>query len=211
MSLFSGQDVVCVRGERMVFSGLGFDLDPGQVLVLVGPNGSGKSSLLRLMTGLLRPASGRLEWEGEAITGDLECHGARLHYVGHLDAVKSVLTVAENLEFWAGPDSGSRGAVEAGLAAFGIAHLAEVPGLFLSAGQKRRLALARLAASPARLWLLDEPTTALDAAAVASLEGAVAKHRAGGGMAVVSTHTGLALGDARTIDLADFMTVPGAP
>src|SRR3990172_6585204 len=96
----AGRDLDCVRGERPVFAGLGFALRPGEALVLVGPNGSGKSSLLRCMAGLLRPAGGELSWDGVAIDADPEAHRARLHYAGHLDAIKAVLSVAENLRFW---------------------------------------------------------------------------------------------------------------
>ncbi len=213
MTLFTGQNLVCIRGERRVFAGLDFVLDSGGALVLAGPNGSGKSSLLRLMAGLLRPASGALAWDGAATAADPEAHHARLHYVGHLDPVKPVLTVAENLGFWAGLRPGRRAgnpgdAVGPALETFGIAHLADVPGRFLSAGQKRRLTLARIVTAPAPLWLLDEPTAALDEAATASLEAAIAGHRAGGGMVVVATHAKMALDGAQVLDLTRFATRP---
>lgn len=202
---FVGQGLTCIRGERLVFAGLDFAVESGGALVLIGANGSGKSSLLRLMAGLLRPALGDLTWNGEAIAADRESHGGRLHYLGHLDAVKPVLDVRENVAFWAGlrPGGGPAATADA-LAAFGIGHLAEVPGRFLSAGQRRRVGLARLLAAPAPLWLLDEPTTALDRAAVADLEAAIAAHRQGGGMVVVATHTEIALADAETLDLSAF-------
>ncbi len=209
MSLFVGKDLVCLRGERIVFSGLDFEIEAGGALVLVGPNGSGKSSLLRLMAGLLGPMAGTLQWNGEALTEDPEAHNGRLHYIGHLDAVKPVLSVAENLEFWSGLRAGAVGidtgtAVLAALDAFGIGHLAAVPGRFLSAGQKRRVNLARILGAPAPLWLLDEPTTALDKRAVEGLERAIVKHRQTGGMVVLSTHTDLNLDAFRVLDLADF-------
>lgn len=205
MDRFVGHDLICVRGERPVFSGLGFDVESGGALLLVGPNGSGKSSLLRLMAGLLAPAAGRLLWNGEPVAADREAHGGRLHYVGHLDAVKPVLSVRENVGFWADlRPGGAAAAVDGALAAFGVGHLAAVPGRFLSAGQRRRVNLARILAAPAPLWLLDEPTTALDRAAVAALEAAIARHRQGGGMVVAATHTPLSLGAARTLDLAHF-------
>ncbi len=209
MTQFTGRNLVCVRGERRVFAGLDFAVDAGGALVLAGANGSGKSSLLRLMAGLLPPASGTLSWDGAATAADPEAHRARLHYVGHLDAVKPVLTVAENLRFWAGLRPGRRAgnpgdSVGPALETFGIAHLADVPGRFLSAGQKRRLTLARIVTAPAPLWLLDEPTTALDEAATASLEAAIAGHRAGGGMVVVATHTKMAVDGARVLDLSGF-------
>ncbi len=203
MTRFSGQDLVCIRGERCVFSGLSFNLDAGGALVLTGPNGSGKSSLLRLMAGLLRPASGKIAWNGENTAEEPEVHNGRLHYVGHLDAVKPVLSVRENLSFWAAL-RGAESNVDGALKAFAIDRLAEVPGKFLSAGQKRRVGLARIAAAAAPLWLLDEPTTALDVKAIAGLENLIAKHREGGGMVVVSTHTEIAVGGSENLDLTEY-------
>ncbi|MCP5366211.1 MAG: heme ABC exporter ATP-binding protein CcmA [Hyphomicrobiales bacterium] len=211
MTIFAGEGLVCIRGERTVFAGLDFALGPGGALVLVGPNGSGKSSLLRLMAGLLRPAAGALTWGGAAVAEDPEGHNGRLHYVGHLDAVKPVLSVTENLLFWArlrGQGAAAPDRVAAALATLGIGHLADLPGRFLSAGQKRRVNLARILAAPADLWLLDEPTTALDRASIAVLEGAIAAHRAGGGRVVVSTHADIALDGAAALDLADFTLRP---
>ncbi|MBI5120935.1 MAG: heme ABC exporter ATP-binding protein CcmA [Rhodospirillales bacterium] len=205
MSEFIAENLTCVRGGRAVFARLSFQLDFGQALFLLGPNGSGKSSLLRLLAGLLRPTAGRLVWDGQDIAEDMESHGARLHYVGHHDAVKPVLTVAETLHFWArlhGHDSESR--VGQALDAFNIARLAEVPGRLLSAGQKRRVNLARLIAAPAPLWLLDEPSVALDKASVKALEAAMAAHRAQGGMVIVSTHADIDLPDAAILHLDDF-------
>jgi len=210
--VFAGESLTCLRGERLVFVDLDFMLGAGGAVALVGPNGSGKSSLLRLMAGLLRPWAGALTWNSDPISDDTEAHGGRLHYVGHLDAVKPALTVAENVAFWAGlrgaradrPGGVGVDDVKAALEAFAIGHLADVPGRFLSAGQKRRVSLARLMAAPAPLWLLDEPTTALDAAAIAALEGAIARHRAGGGMVVASTHADIAMAGAATLKLSDF-------
>jgi heme exporter protein A len=200
--MFAGDGLACVRGERLVFRGLSFAVGPGEALLLAGPNGSGKSSLLRLMAGLLPPWSGRLAWSGEDIAADKTAHRARLHFVGHQDALKPVLTAAETLTFWAGLRGG--GAVDAALDRMGLTSLAETPCRYLSAGQRRRLALARLLASPAPLWLLDEPTTGLDAASVAAFEAVLAEHRAGGGLVVASTHVPLALTAAKTLSLADF-------
>ena len=192
--------MACIRGERPVFSRISFRLAPGGALALVGPNGAGKSSLLRILAGLLRPAGGTLAWDGEPVGEDWPAHRRRLHYVGHLDAVKPALTAAENLEGWAQ----LRGAVRAApgaLEALGIEELADVPARFLSAGQRRRLALARLAAASAPLWLLDEPTVTLDADAAARVAAMIAAHRADGGMAVVATHGEIALGAAERLDL----------
>jgi len=216
MSVFAGRDLDCVRGERPVFAGLGFALRPGEALVLVGPNGSGKSSLLRCMAGLLRPAGGELSWDGVAVDEDPEAHRGRLHYVGHQDAVKAPLSVEENLYFWAGlrgtPAAGAaRVDAARALAGFGIAHLARLPARLLSAGQRRRLALARLLAAPAPLWLLDEPAAALDDTALGLFEAAAAAHRADGGAVVLSAHAGFRLPAAATLSLADFPPERPAP
>lgn len=205
---FAGHDLTCIRGERVVFTGLDFALGAGEAVLLLGPNGSGKSSLLRVMAGLLRPATGRLTWDGAAIHGDREGHAANTRYIGHHDAIKPVLTVAENISFWVRqwcPDvTDVAGAVADGLARFDMERLIDVPGKMLSAGQKRRVNLARLFAAPAPLWLLDEPTTALDKASVKVLEEEIAAHRANGGMVVVSTHMDIALPGARTFHMDHY-------
>jgi len=191
------------RGERLVFAGLSFAVPAGGALVLTGPNGSGKSTLLRLLAGLARPEAGRLLWDGADTLADLPAHAARLRYLGHQDAVKPGLTVAENLQFWGGGD-----AVRRALAAVDLLRLADLPARMLSAGQKRRLAIARLVLTPAPLWLLDEPTLGLDAASVARVGALLAAHRAGGGMVVAATHLPLPLADAAEFSLAP---TPGSP
>lgn len=205
---FAGQGLGCIRGGRVVFAGLDFGIAPGEALVLLGPNGSGKSSLLRVMAGLLKPAAGQLRWGRIPIGDDPEAHSARTHYVGHHDAVKPVLSVAENLRFWARlhePHAGrAAGAVEHALDRFGLAHLRDIPGKLLSAGQKRRTNLARLLAAPSPLWLLDEPTTALDRQNIKVLENVFAEHRAAGGMVVLSTHQDVDLPGAHTLQLDEF-------
>ena len=198
----AGSALACRRGERLVFAGLDFALPPGGALVLTGPNGSGKSSLLRLMAGLSRPEAGRIAWDGADIATDPAAHRARLHFIGHQDAVKPVLTVAESLAFWAGMRGGAD--VAAGLARFRLAALAEWPCRLLSAGQRRRLALARLVASPARLWLLDEPATGLDSEALADLVAAIEAHRRAGGAVALSTHQALELEGASELSLTRF-------
>ncbi|MDG3440176.1 heme ABC exporter ATP-binding protein CcmA [Nitrospirillum amazonense] len=203
--LFTGRDLLCLRGGRLVFQDLDFQLAAGGCLTLVGPNGSGKSTLLRLMAGLLKPLRGTIAWNGVALGQDPEAHRARLHYVGHLDAVKASFTCREMLAFWAGLRGGV--GVDAALDAFAIDTIADVPGRFLSAGQRRRLSLARLVAAPAPLWLLDEPTVGLDRASVALLEEAIARHRAGGGRVVLSTHIDLATPGGELLDLATFAPV----
>ena len=202
MAVFIGRDLACARGDRVVFAGLAFALAPGEALVLSGANGAGKSSLLRLMAGLARPSAGRIAWDGADIAEDPAAHAGRLHYVGHLDAVKPALTVAENLAFWAAL-RGKR-AVGAALAGFGIDHLAAMPARFLSAGQRRRLALARMLVAPARLWLLDEPAAALDEEGVAAVHASIAAHRAAGGLCVVTTNVALDLAAPRRLDVGDY-------
>ncbi len=173
-SVLQAEGVAAFRGERLVLRDVSFTLEAGGALLLTGPNGAGKSTLLRVLAGLIRPAAGRVLWRGEDMRADLAAHVA---YVGHQDAVKPGLTVAENLRFAARVGGG---AVEAGLAALGIADLADLPARMLSAGQRRRLALARLAVTAAPIWLLDEPTLGLDAGAVALVGALLAAHRASG-------------------------------
>jgi heme exporter protein A len=192
------ENVAAFRGERLVLRDITLRVPAGGALMLVGPNGSGKSTLLRLLAGLLRPAAGRVLWQNEDAAADPAAHGARLVYVGHQDAVKPGLTAAENLRFAAVAGGGE---VAAGLAAVGLTALADLPARVLSAGQKRRLALARLAVSSALLWLLDEPTLGLDAAAVDRFGGLLAGHRARGGVVVAATHLPLPLADAAELRL----------
>ncbi len=176
-----------------MFAGLSFALAAADALLLRGPNGSGKSSLLRLLAGFLPPAAGRLAWAGVAIADDLAGHRARLHAIGHADAIKSLLTVRENLAFAAALAGAAPDGVDAALAGFDLGHLADLPARHLSAGQRRRLALARLLATSRPLWLLDEPEVGLDAASRARLEQALAAHRAGGGIVVLASHGAIAL------------------
>lgn len=225
MEQFTGQNLVCIRAERVVFANLSFGLTDGGAMRLSGANGSGKSSLLRVMARLLPAAAGSLAWNGANLDEDPDAHDARLAYVGHHDAIKPLLTVAENVAFWArlgggGPSGGSDGgsgapggpaaAASRGLSAMGLEAMADIPCRLLSAGQRRRLALARLFAAPGKLWLLDEPTVGLDAASVAALEAGLAAHREEGGMVVLATHVGLALPDAYELELGDFSAPQGA-
>ena len=177
-----------MRSGRLVFRGLSFALGAGEALVLRGPNGSGKSSLLRLLAGFVRPAAGELCWDGAPIAADLTAHRARLAYVGHADAIKGVLTLRENLAFALALSGAPPAALDGALERFDLVPLADSPARFLSAGQRRRLALARLIGSARPLWLLDEPAVGLDAANRARLQAALAEHRASGGIAVLATH-----------------------
>ncbi len=203
-----GEGLACRRGERRVFTGLSFRLPPGGALVLTGTNGSGKTSLLRLLAGLIPPIAGWLAWGGSPIEHDLAAHRAQLHYVGHQDGVKPGLTPRETLAFWAalrGCDV-RRAAppIEAALAAFALGPVADWPCRWLSAGQRRRLALARLSATEAPLWLLDEPISALDQENQVRLEEVIAAHRAGGGRIVLATHIPVEIEDAASLVLDDF-------
>ncbi len=213
MTEFAGSHLSCLRGERLVFVGLTFRLAAGEALVLTGPNASGKSSLLRMMALLLRPWRGGLSWDGAPVADDPDAHRARLRYVGHLDAIKPMLTAEENLGFWAALHGHARPERQArqALDRFGLERLAAVPARYFSAGQKHRLNLARLLLAPAPLWLLDEPTVGLDHAAIARLEEALTEHRAGGGMVVAATHTDLPLPGNRALPLDAFAPTPGDP
>lgn len=157
-----GEALACRRGGRLVFAGIDFSLTPGGALLLTGNNGSGKSSLLRLIATLLAPAAGRLLWRGEPVSSDPARYRAAILYAGHLDAIKPALTAGETLRFWAALRGARHPAIAAALDRFGLLPLADRPCRFLSAGQRRRLALARLVVCPAPVWLLDEPTAALD-------------------------------------------------
>jgi heme exporter protein A len=206
-----GENLACRRGERLVFERLDCRLPAGGALVLTGPNGSGKSSLLRLLATLLVPASGRLLWDGAPVTQDPARYRGVLHYVGHLDGVKPALTPREMLGFWAALRGVRRPAIDAALAAFGLDRVADWPCRWLSAGQRRRLALARLAAAPAPVWLLDEPAAALDGDGEARLDAAIATHCAAGGSVAVATHQPIAITDATTLALDAFATPTGDP
>jgi heme exporter protein A len=199
MSLI-GESLTCERGGLRIFAGLGFELAAGSVLILRGANGAGKSSLLRIVSTLLKPAAGRLLYDGSDIDEDPDAHRRRICFVGHHDALKGALSAAENLQFWLGLHGGS-GAVTDALAAFGVDHLAATPVQYLSAGQKRRVALARTAMSQAPLWLLDEPTVSLDDDGVACLQRVIARHRQNGGMVMAATHIDLGVENADVLEL----------
>ena len=180
----------CVRGGREVFSALNFEALAGELLAVTGRNGSGKTSLLRLIAGLLAPAEGSLALQG----GDAELTLAeQAHYLGHRDALKPALSVAENLQFWRDFLGGKPFDPGQSLDAVGLAHAAHLPAAYLSAGQRRRLSLARLLAVRRPVWLLDEPTTALDATGQGMIAGLMRDHLASGGLIVAATHSPLGL------------------
>jgi heme exporter protein A len=193
-----GEGLTAIRGERLVFQDVNFTLAAGGALILAGRNGAGKSTLLRLLAGLVRPAAGRLLWDDTDALADRVEHGGRVALLGHQDALKPGLTAAENLAFAA--RLSGRDVTEA-LADLGLEDLAELPARMLSAGQKRRLAVARIALSVAPLWLLDEPTLGLDDAAVKRLGMLLSRHLIGGGMIVAATHVVLPLPRAETLRL----------
>jgi heme exporter protein A len=209
--VLAAENLACRRGERMIFSGLNCVVPPGGALLLTGANGSGKSSLLRLLATLLTAAAGRVTWGGTPIAADLSRYRASLHYVGHLDAIKPALAVRETVAFWAGIRGAAQPQIDRALATLGLEPLADWPCRWLSAGQRRRLALARLIAAPAPLWLLDEPTAALDSDSEQRLIETIETHRACGGRVVIATHQPMPLADAQNLLLEEFPPVAEDP
>ena len=192
-----GDNLACVRGGREVFTGLNFGLNGGEALLVTGRNGAGKSSLLRVIAGLLRLAGGRLALDGGAAEASL---AEQVHYLGHQDALKPSLSVAENLQFWT-DFLGAGGEPAFALTAVELAPLANLPAAYLSAGQRRRLSIARLVAVKRPIWLLDEPTSALDAASQTRLAELMRGHLATGGMIVAAAHGPIGLERARELKL----------
>jgi heme exporter protein A len=206
---FAGKNLTCVRGGRLVFQSLSFHVAAGSVLVLQGPNGSGKSSLLRLVAGFQAPAEGAFLWDDRPVAEDRDGHRARITYAGHLDAVKPAFSVTESLQFWARPIGfGEPKPVADALDRWGLRAIADLPGAYLSAGQRKRLNLARLSLSESRLWLLDEPTVSLDDSAVDTLMGVISEHQADRGSAIIATHTDLALKATETLSLEPYTIRP---
>lgn len=179
------------RGGIAVLEGLDFTLRAGEALILRGPNGVGKTTVLRTVAGLQPPLAGTVGLEREAMA-----------YAGHADGIKSTLTVRENLEFWAAIFG--TGSIQPALEAFDLIALSDRAAGALSAGQKRRLGLARMVVTGRPVWVLDEPTVSLDVSAVALFAAAVRSHLASGGMALMATHIDLGLAEARVLDVAPF-------
>jgi heme exporter protein A len=194
--MFEASSLSCRRSARLVFRDVSFRLMPGDLLQVIGANGSGKSTLLRGLAGLLPFAGGGLCWQGASVSDDPDAHRARLHYVGHLDALKSELTGDEMLSYWQllWPE-----AAMSGDDLFGINAFRCKPLRYLSAGQKRRLSLSRLMLGDAPLWLLDEPTTALDSGGQDLLIRCFAAHRAKGGIVIAAVHHLLDMPQVQTL------------
>lgn len=194
------EELVCHRGGRSVFSGVSFAVASGEALTVTGRNGAGKSSLIRLLVGLVRLAAGRIALEG----GDPELTIAeQAHYLGHQDAFKGSLSVAENLRFWAGFYGVRAAKIDTALEAVGLGALAELPAAYLSAGQRRRLSIARLVMVPRPIWLLDEPTSTLDTAAQARLADLMRAHLAGDGLIIAASHGPIGVEKPRKLHLGE--------
>jgi len=196
----SAVDLACHRGGRDVFTGVSFSVGSGELLTVTGRNGAGKSSLLRTIVGLVGTAKGSLTLED----GDAELTIAeQAHYLGHHDALKPSLSVGENLRFWAGFLGTAPVDIASPLDAVGLGALTDLPAAYLSAGQQRRLAIARLLAVKRPIWLLDEPTSSLDAAAQARLADFMRGHLSEGGLILAATHAALGLEQARELRLGE--------
>ena len=192
------RDLACRRGGRLIFSGVTFAVNAGEMLALRGPNGVGKTTLLRLIAGFLRPEAGELRLHGADDDVPLAQH---CHYVAHQNAIKPQLTVEENLLFWCDFLNGDRARLPHALQALNLETLRHLPGAVLSAGQKRRLSLARLLLATRPLWLLDEPTVGLDVDSVAALSALMNAHLDEGGIIIASTHIDLGLAATRTLHM----------
>jgi heme exporter protein A len=198
MMELAAENLACVRGGRRVFSGMNFHFRGGEAVAITGPNGAGKTTLLRLIAGLLPAEAGSLKLSGVSSGEEIS---ACAHLVGHLDALKGTLTVFENLSFAMTLLGGGGQDVQPALDTLGLGHLGEIPARMLSAGQRRRLALARLLVSRRPLWLLDEPASALDAASQKVLFELIDRHTGEGGLALIATHAPLAVSNAREFSI----------
>lgn len=195
--------LTCVRGDRQLFTGLSLRLSPGDCLHVCGENGVGKTSLLRLLTGLSKPESGEVLWNGQSIFSESATYHRELLFLGHRDALKEEFSALENLQMYAALDDVPL-PLEKALAAlsrFGLRGRENLPVHCLSAGQKRRVLMARMLTRQARLWILDEPFNALDVHAVAELEKLIAEHLAAGGLLVLTSHQAVHLPNTRVLDL----------
>ncbi|MEL0079507.1 MAG: heme ABC exporter ATP-binding protein CcmA [Rhodospirillales bacterium] len=199
-------NLACRRGGRLLFSGMDLSLTEGDAALVTGPNGSGKSSLLRVIAGLIQPLQGQIRWEGQNAQKFTVNFRSALRYVGHSDGLQPVLSVLENLKYWSQIYGSSQDLekLNRGLESVGLFDLSELPARVLSAGQRRRLALAKAIATDGRLWLLDEPTVALDRQSINRIETAISEFRASGGIVIASTNAPLNLSDCKTLNISDY-------
>ncbi|MBB4350981.1 heme exporter protein A [Rhizobium cellulosilyticum] len=198
------------RGEDLIFKDISFTLEGGESLVLTGKNGSGKSTLLRTVAGLLRPESGRVTWEQDGVKAEMRAAEA-CHYLGHRNAMKAELTVSENLSFWRdflGDFNGNAGmSIGEAAEAVGLGGITHLPFGYLSAGQQRRMAFAKLLVAWRPVWILDEPTAALDVNAEEVFTALIKEHLAAGGIVLAATHQPLGLEDAQELRMTGFAGV----
>src|SRR6202047_2915296 len=195
----AGRGVRCVRGGREVFSGVDFDAGAGEALAVTGPNGSGKTSLLRLIAGLLTVAGGSIDLEGGQAELTLP---EQAHYLGHRDALKPALSVEENLAFWRNFLGGGASDATEGFLKVGLDHAAQLRAAYLSAGQRRRLSIARLLVVRRPIWLLDEPANSLDTAGQSMFAALMGDHLARGGLIIAATHAPLGV-QAKELRIGD--------
>ena len=202
-TMLSAKNLTCVRGKRSLFSGLHFSLNEGQWLHVCGENGTGKTSLLRILAGLVKPVEGDIYWEELPIQKNREDFHRNLLFLGHHEAIKEELSALENLKLAAALDGGvlSDAAALEALWRFGLKGREDLPVYCLSAGQKRRVLLARLQTRKAKLWILDEPFTSLDVKAVAMLSALISQHIESGGMAILTSHQTIPIPNGRILQL----------
>jgi heme exporter protein A len=196
---FAVQNLACQRADQLIFEGVTFSLSPGDATWVRGRNGAGKTSLLRICARLLAPLSGTAKWQGADIFNEDDSYIGEYQYLGHQDALKLAFTVRENIEFWASLHGNPN--VDFALEQFELQAFADTPAGMLSQGQKKRTNLARLVASPAKLWILDEPVSALDHQYIDLFKEQLNRHLADGGMALFATHQDLELKKVRVFDL----------
>jgi len=201
MSVLTAHDLTLWRGPFCLFDALSFELGTGQALVIRGPNGSGKTTLLRVLCGLTRPEEGRVDWDGLPVEQNRQAFGSALAYFGHALGLKADLTAMQNLRFAAAFNGRRGGDFESVLAALSLQDCHDLEVRYLSAGQKRRTALARVLLSQARLWVLDEPFTNLDDAGRVFLETQLNAHLRDGGLVAVAAHHELSIRDGQEIDI----------
>jgi heme exporter protein A len=200
---FSVKQLAFERSYQFLFNDLSFELHSGELLQICGDNGTGKSTLLRILAGFIEPHDGQVVWAGKPITNDLPHYQSHIHYLGHQNGIKQNLTIHENLMlyFALANKTAHWPSLDNLIDQIGLGHLLHTKALNLSAGQLRRLALLRLLANPTSLWIMDEPTTALDTTGQQLLIHFLKQHLANNGMAIVATHHHLPFDDLKTIQL----------